>query len=215
MRSQQLAHVTTRGAGDDARWAQRALVGFAGGLLGAFAMNTFGRAVLASRNGREAAGAAPGADRLGRGVQPPQAEGLAEDDATVRVGTLAYRAVTGSEPSGAARPWLGTAAHYAFAATVGACYALMKERIPLMRAGYGTLYGTAVWIVADETIMPALRLSRGPRQLPAGVHAYALAGHWVYGLTVDFVTRYGIGRRSRIQETTNTPDAWRAGRVAN
>jgi uncharacterized membrane protein YagU involved in acid resistance len=188
-------------------WQQQVLIGIAGGLLGAFTMNTFGRAVLAAGNGREADGAAPGMDRVGRGVQPPQAEALAEDDATVRVGTMAYRAVTGSEPDSDARPWLGSAAHYGFAATVGACYALMRERMPLMRAGYGTLYGTAVWIVADETIMPALRLSRGPRQLPAGVHAYALAGHWVYGLTLEFVSRLADGRRSEIQERTNTFNA--------
>jgi hypothetical protein len=190
MPSQLPAYSTARHSiGPAPSWQHQVLTGLAGGLLGAFTMNTFGRAVLASRNGREADGAAPGIDRVGRGVQPPQAEGSAEDDATVRAGSVAYRVVTGSEPDSDARPWLGSAAHYAFAATVGACYALMRERMPVMRAGYGTLYGTAVWILADETIMPALGLSRGPRQLPAGVHAYALAGHWVYGLTLEFVSR--------------------------
>jgi hypothetical protein len=208
MPSQLPAHsIASRSSEPAPSWQHEVLIGVAAGLLGAFTMNTFGRAVLASGNGREAEGAAPGIDRVGRGVQPPQAEGSAEDDATVRVGTVAYRAVTGSEPDSDARSWLGSAAHYGFAATVGASYGLMRERMPLMRAGYGTLYGTAVWIVADETIMPALHLSRGPRQLPAGLHAYALAGHWVYGLTLEFVSRLGSGRRSEIQERTNTPDA--------
>jgi hypothetical protein len=51
-----------------------------------------------------------------------------------------------------------------------------------------------VWVVADELMMPAMGLSRGPRQLPLGVHAYALAGHWVCGVTVDSASRYGTGR---------------------
>jgi hypothetical protein len=170
------------------------LIGFAGGLVGAFAMNVFARAVDAFGEGREASGAALGNDRAGRGVQPPQADGTADDDAAVRVGTAAYRAVTDTEPGRATGSWLGTAAHYAFGGTVGACYALVSERVGVVRAGHGTLYGTAVWIVADEMIMPALRLSRGPRELSAGVHAYALTGHWVYGLMLDFVTRYGTSR---------------------
>jgi putative membrane protein len=89
--------------------------------------------------------------------------------------------------------------HYAFSGTVGACYAVMADRLPMIRAGHGTAYGTAVWIVADEMVMPLLGLSLGPRQLPVGVHVYALAGHWVYGLTLDSAVR------SCIRETSKQP----------
>ena len=187
-----LGSATERRASSGAQLTKRGLVGFAGGLLGAFAMNLFARAVSAASDGHEATGAAPGTDRTRRGVQPAQAEGVAEDDATVRVGTLAYRALTGSEPPLAMRSWLGTAAHYAFSGTVGACYAAMAERAPIIRAGHGAAYGTAVWIVADEMMMPVLGLSRGPRQLSAGVHAYALAGHWVWGLTLESAVRSAV-----------------------
>ena len=146
----------------DADLAQRFVIGFAGGVLASLVMNLFSRAVTAARDGREAPGAAPGEDRAGRGVQPAQAEHVAEDDATIRVGTVAYRAVTGQEPSGASRPWLGTAAHLAFGGTVGACYAVLAQRMPMIRAGRGTAYGTAVWMVADEMVMPLLR-QRGSR----------------------------------------------------
>ncbi len=169
--------------------ARQAVVGLAGGLLGALAMNLFARAVVNTGNGREADGAAPGGDRAGRGAQPPQAEGHAGDDAAVRVGTAAYRAVTGDEPAREARPWLGSAAHYGFGAGAGMCYALFAGRAPVIRAGFGTLYGTLVWAFADEGVVPALGLSRGPRQLPAGVHLYSLCGHWVYGATLHAVVR--------------------------
>jgi putative membrane protein len=189
MASHALGGVPARRSNSDGGIAHRCLIGFVGGLLGAAAMNLFSRAVSSARNGREATGAAPGYDRVGRGVQPPQADGAAEEDATVRVGTAAYRAVTGSAPDRAKRSWLGTSMHYAFGGTVGACYAVMAQRLPIIRAGHGTAYGTAVWIVADEMIMPLLGVSRGPRQLPAGVHAYALSGHWVYGLTLESTLR--------------------------
>jgi hypothetical protein len=164
---------------------RRCLIGFAGGLLGGLAMNVFSRAVASLGNTREAKGAAPGLDRVGRGAQPPQADGVAEDDATVRVGTVAYRALTGRTPRRTIQSWLGTAVHYAFSGTVGAFYAMVAGHLPFIRAGHGILYGTTVWIVADETIIPLLGLSRGPRQLPVAVHAYALASHWVYGLTLE------------------------------
>ena len=165
------------------------LLGLAGGLLGSFAMNAFGRAVIARGNGREADGAAPGGDRTGRGVQPPQAEGTADQDATVRAGSMAYRAVTGEEPGRPAKRWLGSAAHYGFGGTVGAAYALAAERAPVVRAGYGLLFGGLVWAIADEGIIPALGLSRGPGRLRPGVHAYALLGHFVYAATVESVVR--------------------------
>jgi putative membrane protein len=180
----------------------RLLIGIAGGLAGAVAMNVFGRIVVGARGGREATGAAPGADRSGRGVQPPQAEHDASDDATVRVGRRVYRAVTRREPRRVAEMWLGSAAHYAFSGVVGAAYGILSGRVPVIRAGRGTLYGTLVWIAADEIAMPALRLSRGPRQLPWGVHAYALAGHWVFASTLDAVYRATFAAVADDQRTT-------------
>jgi hypothetical protein len=54
--------------------SQRWLVGLAGGALGSFAMNAFVRLVHATAKfALDAQGAARGADRVGRGVQPPPA----------------------------------------------------------------------------------------------------------------------------------------------
>ena len=166
-----------------------AVAGLAGGLLGSFAMNQWARLVSADSTRREAEGAAPGGDRVGRGVQPPQAEGAADEDATVRSASIAYRAVTGEEPDAATRRWLGSGMHYAFGAGVGVLYGLIATRAPWIRRAHGTVYGTLVWAIADEGIMPALGLSRGPRQLSTGVLAYGVAGHLVFGATLESVTR--------------------------
>jgi uncharacterized membrane protein YagU involved in acid resistance len=159
--------------------------GVVGGLFGALAMDVFARAVRIVNDGVEARGAAPGDDREGRGMQPPQALDRAEQDAAVQTGTVVYRTMTGEAPPRCARRWLGTAAHYGFGAASGAMYGLLSGSAPDLRAGYGIGYGTLVWAVADEGAIPALGLSRGPGDLPLGVHAYAIAGHWVYGATLE------------------------------
>ena len=174
---------------DNARALQRFSAGFAGGIAGSLAMNLLVRAVGAARGGREAAAAAPGADRTGRGVQPPQAETVADDDATVRVGTTAYRAVTGEQPSHRTALKLGSAAHYAFGAAAGAAYALLAPSLPSLTRANGLVYGALVWMLADEIAMPALRLSRGPRSLSPGLLALGLAGHLAYGAALDAVRR--------------------------
>jgi hypothetical protein len=168
-----------------------AALGMAGGLLGSFAMNQFARVVSAGGTRREGEGAAPGGDRVGRGVQPPQAEGRAEEDATAQTGAAAYRAITGIEPDRDTRRRLGSAAHYAFGGAVGMAYGLLSTRVPSVRAGFGTFYGALVWAIADEGVMPALGLSRGPRQLTPGVLAYGLLGHFVFGAALESTLRLG------------------------
>jgi uncharacterized membrane protein YagU involved in acid resistance len=163
------------------------LAGVAGGLIAGWTMNMFSRAAAAIGGGREAPGAAPGRDRFGRGAQPPQALSTADCDATVLVGSAVYRTVAGRAPNRDVQPWIGSATHYAFSAAVGAAYVLAVRRAPLLRRGRGLLYGAVVWSVADETVMPALGVSRGPRSLDPRVHAYALLAHLVYGATLDAV----------------------------
>ena len=167
---------------------KRVIIGVCAGVAAGFVMNQFSRAIGHLTGGREGRAAAPGRDRFGRGAQPPQAVAGAEQDAAVRVGTAVYEAVTGDRPR-RDESQLGVAAHYAFSASLGAVYALAQERVPWIRAGRGTLYGAGVWIVADEGIIPALGLSRGPRQLGIGVLLFGLAAHLVYGWTLDAATR--------------------------
>ena len=126
--------------------------------------------------------------RAGHGAQPPQADETGTD-AAERVGAIAYRTATGREPARAEQARLGTVAHYAFGVGMGVCYTILAAIDPGVRAGYGVPYGTAVWLIADETIVPALGLSRGPRRLPAPTHAFAFAAHCVYGAALEWAMR--------------------------
>jgi uncharacterized membrane protein YagU involved in acid resistance len=78
-------------------------------------------------------------------------------------------------------------AHYSFSAGLGVGYVVLTDRFPAVRRGMGTLYGAAVWATADEGLMPALQLSRGPRQLSVGMHVYSLLGHFVFGTALECV----------------------------
>ena len=171
--------------------AKSIAIGIIGGLIGGLAMNLFTRAVAKATGGHEARGAAPGRQRVGRGMQPPQAKRRAEKDAAVQVGSAAYRLFARREPNQVLQLRLGAIAHYGFSAGVGVCYMLLAQRVPTLRNGFGGLYGALVWAVADEGAMPALGLSRGPRELTAGLHLYSLLGHWVYGATLEGVRRVG------------------------
>jgi uncharacterized membrane protein YagU involved in acid resistance len=132
-------------------------------------------------------------------MQPPQARTRADQDAAVEAGTLVYRSLTGHAPDRATGRWLGTGAHYTFGATAGVVYALGSIGAPAVRAGFGVLYGTLIWAAADEGVMPALGLSRGPRELPLGVLGYSLAGHWVYGATLEGFMRVSTERRCPVE----------------
>jgi hypothetical protein len=157
-------------------------------------MNLFVRAVEAVQQQGTSDPLAVGAGPAGRGPQPLQAHGSPEQDAAVLAGTEVYRAVTGNQPARDQRLWLGSAAHYLFGLSAGIGYVLLQERLPGVTAGKGVVYGTLVWLVADEGVTPALGLSRTPGELDAGTHAAALLSHWVYGAALDAACRTGEGR---------------------
>ena len=50
-------------------------------------------------------------------------------------------------------------------------------------------YGTAVWAVADELLVPAMGLSDPPTRTPLRRHLYVLVGHWAYGAMLELVQR--------------------------
>ncbi len=83
----------------------------------------------------------------------------------------------------------GEAAHYAMGATSGLIYGIASEIAPMTTVGLGLPFGAAVWLVADDVVVPALGLAKPATQYPLSTHAYALSSHLVYGLTTDLVRR--------------------------
>lgn len=81
----------------------------------------------------------------------------------------------------------GEVVHLAFGALNGALYGAMIEMNPRLRSGAGVPFGLAVWAIADEGIVPALGLSRSPRDTSPGLHAYSVASHAIFGATTELV----------------------------
>jgi uncharacterized membrane protein YagU involved in acid resistance len=179
-----------------------AAIGVVSGIVAAMAMDAFSRCLRGlTGDGREAAGATPGAPREGKGAQAAQAQESSDQDATVKVGTAAFEAVTGETPSRETQQWLGTFAHYGFAAAMGVNYMLASERAPDVRRGYGTVYGSLVWAAADEGVLPAAGLSKKPTEIPLGVHAYALGAHWVFGATLETCRRVAAALMAALERS--------------
>ncbi len=83
----------------------------------------------------------------------------------------------------------GEAVHYAMGATSGLIYGIASEIAPVTTVGLGIPFGAAVWLAADDVIIPALGLAKSATEYPLSTHAYALSSHLVYGLTTDLVRR--------------------------
>lgn len=148
--------------------------GFVAGAVGAFAQRQFFRLT---------APLAPKSDPAA--FEPPEAE-QREETATA---TVARRWVEGFMRRGPlderTKARLARAVHYCFGAEWGALYALVRESAPGIESVPGTIaYGTAVWIVGDNVILPAFRLAGPPTAYSARTHGYAWVAHLVYAFGV-------------------------------
>ena len=95
-----------------------------------------------------------------------------------------------------ARLLAGEITHYAFGAVNGAIYGALAERYTWTTAGCGLLFGTGVFLAADESSMPALGLIPPPwREAPAAQLEH-LAAHVVFGITTELT-------RNALREVTS------------
>lgn len=117
------------------------------------------------------------------------ASGGDDEPSTVKAADRVAVAVSGQPVPPERREQAGEAVHYATGAGVGGIYGLLAEIAPGPTFGLGAAYGTAVALGLDEVIVPALGLSKTARETPPSVHAYSLASHLVYGLTLEGARR--------------------------
>ncbi len=111
--------------------------------------------------------------------------------ATIRAAERAARLAGRSIPE-ERKATAGEAVHYATGALFGALFGVLAPRVGLPALAAGALYGAAVWLVNDETLVPALGLSKRPWAYPASTHAKSLAAHVVYGAATDAGFRLAV-----------------------
>ncbi len=168
--------------------------GVVAGLAAAWAMNQFQAAWSRLTEGEERS---HGAQSLQQGTpqrgvgRELESEGKDEeqDDATERLANAVAVAILDHELGEREKETAGTAFHYAMGATSGALYGAVAEILPEVKIGAGLPFGAAVWVVADEGLVPALGLSKNPTEYPLSIHAYAFTSHLVFGLTAELVRR--------------------------
>ncbi len=168
--------------------------GVAGGLAGSLVMNQFqelwGKLMANEERPHGAQALQQGSPEHGigrelaeRGVDDP------DDNAAVRIGNAVSEFVLDHHLTKSEKETAGVLAHYAMGVTSGAIYGAVAEVVPAATVAEGLPFGAAVWLIADEGVVPAAGLSRKPADYPLSIHAYAFASHLVYGLTTELVRR--------------------------
>lgn len=170
------------------------VAGVVGGLVASVVMNQFQqllhRLIEGEERGHGAQSMQQGAPHHGAGeMLRERGVDSSDDDATERTASAISVGVFDHELTKDEKETAGTAVHYAFGVTTGAIYGAAAELLPDVTAGAGVPFGAAVWLAADEGIVPLLGLSKSPTEYPLSTHAYALASHFVYGLTTEVVRR--------------------------
>ena len=140
------------------------VAGIAGGLLGSLAMK---EAIVAVRMAR-------GGDRT-----------LDQTGPSHQVADLLSRKVTGKALEGRQLAIGGELMHYAFGVFVGGIYGGLSEHWRWTRGGAGCIFGTGVFLAADESSMPALGLVKKPWEESAAAQAEHLAIHLVFGVAAE------------------------------
>jgi putative membrane protein len=162
---------------DDADVMKGIIAGVAGGLLASLVMEQF----QFVWNKASAA--------IWRASEEEKPKGRKPEPATVKAAQSISKAVFGKSLPKSRKRLAGEAVHYAVGTASAAVYGALSEAIPVATVGDGLVFGTAVWLLADEVTAPALGLSKAPSKYPLSTHAYALVSHLVYGWTTEMVRR--------------------------
>ena len=156
------------------------LAGVAGGLAAAWMMNQWSTG--------------PGAALTKRLETPEEQEQVKAqsdgEDATMKAADgLATPARGGAHLSTEEKQKGGPVVHYTYGALMGGLYGGLAEYSSLVRSGFGTTYGSALFIGGDLVAVPAFGLSKPLEASPAASYAGPFTSHLVYGMTMELVRR--------------------------
>jgi uncharacterized membrane protein YagU involved in acid resistance len=156
------------------------LAGAAGGVAASLVMNVFLAGTSKAKEALE--------DPAEKAEQQKQ-QAEAGDDSTQKVADVVAFQVTGEHLSKQEKQTGGPIVHYVFGGLMGGVYGVMAEYFPATRLGAGTMFGSALFLGADEIAVPVLGLGKPPDEQPVSSQANHLTAHIVYGATVEMVRR--------------------------
>ena len=147
--------------------ATRMKAGFSAGLIGALAMDDYNRLKIA----------------ITRSSGPPLPYGKQEWEATSRIvksaaARMGWKLSPGQTKRGAAM------VHYTTAAAAGILYGILRRRPRKASRWAGACFGTAMWLLGNELLLPAAGILEREDFTPAE-RADAMAEHVIFGVSVD------------------------------
>jgi hypothetical protein len=164
------------------------VAGAAAGFVGTIAMTQFQNAWRKmSEKGPSGDSKGGGSGELSRRDQHSKQNETATMKAAGKLARLAGQELT-REQRGTASPFI----HYGFGTAMGALYGVATEATPrsVRRQRFpflGGIFGSAVFLGADEIAVPAAGLSQSSTS--PSRHLYSWLSHLVYGVTAEFVRR--------------------------
>ncbi len=170
--------------GQSRDFSKTLIAGAVAGLAGSWTMSQFTRLYHAEARSAQL-------DKPARRGLPYSQQ---EWDATSTIARIVALRVLGRRLSKREQRAGAAIVHYAVGAATGASYALLASRSGKVTSYSGIRYsgiifGTALWLLADELLMPSIGACRWPRDYSVFMQANALGEHLVYGLTIDAMLR--------------------------
>jgi len=158
------------------------VAGAVGGLAASYVMNQFqsGWSKLSNRNHPE-----------------EEIQQSHEDPSTVKAADKLFVAFKGEHVPDDKKEKFGNLFHYGTGALAGITYGILSEFKPATRAGFGSAFGSVLFVTADEIGVPLAGLSKSPKEYPLSVHLYAWVSHLVFGSALEatrLTTRKALAR---------------------
>ncbi len=156
------------------------LAGVAGGLAAAWVMNQWS--------------AGPGSALNKKLMTPEEQEKVAAnsdgEDATMKAADGLSTPVQGGQHlTSEQKEKGGPIVHYTYGALVGGLYGGLAEYSKVVRSGFGTTYGSVLFIGGDLVAVPAFGLAEPLDKFPAASYAGPFTSHLVFGATTEVVRR--------------------------
>lgn len=175
------------------------LVGLLGGVAGVIAMDLFSQQILPlltqdkeGEESRDQGNGQPGNEQ----EQPLDSISLVgeqhrpNESATAALGRILYHWATDEDPNKKTKTTLSYGVHWAYGIGQGAVYASARGPVEGLDVAGGLAFGTALWLLGDEIVVPLLGLQGGPTASGVTNHLNRLAMHLVYGAATAATTQY-------------------------
>lgn len=111
-----------------------------------------------------------------------------DESSTAALGRMAYGAVAGHRPDKETKSSLSGGVHWAYGVLQGGVYGALRGDADAPDWEGGIAFGTGLWLLGDEVVVPMLGLQDGPTAYAPETHLNRALIHLVYGVTTAVTT---------------------------